>query len=97
MAKVFLHTTDSIDADYADWKNEEIEFSRVPFVGEYVCLSTTGTYYKVQSVIHCVSNDPHEFSGLDAEVYATLDERSEQGELIRHSYSLAQKPIQPYS
>ena len=96
MAKVFLHTTDSIDAEYADWKNYEIEFSRIPIRGEYVCLSTTGIYYKVQAVVHCVSNDPNEFDGLDAEVFATLDEHSEQAEFIGHAYSLRSTPIKPY-
>lgn len=96
MAKVFLHTTDSLDAEYPDWLNQEIEFSRIPVVGEYVCLSTDGSYYKVQAVIHTVSRDPSEFDGLDAEVYATLDELSEQGALVSHVYSLARKPIQPY-
>lgn len=96
MAKVFLHTTDSLDAEFADWLNQEIEFSRVPVVGEYVCLSTDGIYYKVQTVVHTVSSDPSEFGDLDAEVYATLDEYSEQGALISHVYSLARKPIRPY-
>jgi hypothetical protein len=48
-----------------DWNKEIRQFVQIPFVGEYVALTTNSAWYKVQLVVH--TPFPCDY---DAEVYA---------------------------
>lgn len=51
MAKVFVHTQSG--KGKSDWKNDSREFLRLPVVGEYFALSSTGEWFQVDLVVHC--------------------------------------------
>ena len=63
MVKVFVHHTESFNGE---WTNEEREFSRVLNVGEFVALSMSGAWLRVELVVHCPFKAP-----VEAEVYGT--------------------------
>ena len=63
MANVFVHVKDSVD-DL--WTNQQMEFDRIPGVGEYVVLKFDSPWYEVHLVVHC----PYEGAEYDAEIYA---------------------------
>lgn len=63
MAKVFFHYKETSDGE---WNNEGREFSRIPCVGEYVGLSTSGEWHRIYAVIHCSFD-----AEFEAEVYST--------------------------
>jgi hypothetical protein len=70
MVKIFFHTRTS---GKKDWDNRELEFSRVPSVGEYVCLETTDeNYHQVELVVHTPFHCPY-----DAEVFAVAENHME--------------------
>lgn len=62
MMKVFLHTR---NIGEFNWINELREFARIPVEGEYLTLSSTSDWYKIQLVVHT----PFECD-CHAEVYA---------------------------
>lgn len=64
METVFVHVRQKA-SDM--WKNQKMEFSRIPCVGEHLVLSATSDWYQVQVVVHC----PFEGAEFEAEVYAT--------------------------
>jgi hypothetical protein len=61
MLPVFVHT---YDAPGSLPVNQSCEFLRVPIVGEYFALDTSGPWYEVTLVVHC-PNGPQ----YGAEVY----------------------------
>ena len=69
--RAFLHTRPK---GTSDWTNDGQDFARLPIVGEYVCRDDTGTWYRVQLVVHRPQAD------YDAEVFAVevdhIDEMS---------------------
>jgi len=70
MVKVFFHTRTS---GKRDWINEKREFSRVPSVGEYVCLeSKDENWHRIEIVVHTPFHCP-----FDAEVYAVAENHLE--------------------
>jgi len=70
MVKIFFHTRTS---GQRDWKNEEREFSRVPSIGEYVCLeSPHEDLHRIELVVHTPFHCPY-----DAEVYAVAENHLE--------------------
>lgn len=60
--KVFLHTR---SAGKHDWTNNNHEFARIPVIGEFVTLSTTGSWFQIELVVHTPFP-----CDCDAEVYA---------------------------
>ena len=64
MPKVFVHTQSA--RGKCDWDNEGRDFLRLPVVGEYIALSSTGEWHRVDLVLHC----PFE-AGYAAEIFAT--------------------------
>jgi hypothetical protein len=60
--KVFLQTRSE---GSFEWNKEVREFVQIPFVGEYLALSTDSAWYKVELVVH--TPFPCDY---DAEVYA---------------------------
>ncbi len=63
MAKIFVHTRSDKNPE---WLNEPREMTRIPTVGEIITLIATGTWFRVELVIHT----PHEHGGYDGEVFA---------------------------
>jgi hypothetical protein len=62
MARVFLHTRRV--NDYRS-ENTARDLVRIPAVGEYITLATTGPWHQVRLVVHTPFSDDYE-----AEVYA---------------------------
>jgi hypothetical protein len=67
--KVFLQTRSE---GSFEWNKEFREFVQIPFVGEYLALSTESAWYKVELVVH--TPFPCDY---DAEVYAVEVDYSE--------------------
>ncbi|MBN1877500.1 MAG: hypothetical protein JXA33_24975 [Anaerolineae bacterium] len=74
---IFTHT---IVLGDTDWTNETITcFSRVPAVGEYITLLTTGKWYQVCVVVHTPHSDEY-----SAEIYAVAVEHDEVMRRVFH-------------
>lgn len=74
MVKIFVHTKSS----GSDWKNNFHNFSRAPYVGEFIVLSQESKWHEVKTVSHL----PFDGSDWEVEVWATQIDDSVKAEKI---------------
>jgi hypothetical protein len=76
------------------WSNTDIEFVRLPIVGEYVATSSDSPWYRVELVVHCPFGAVYVAEVYVVEVdHAEVMKQAFSEDVIRDAQSIADKII----